>query len=204
MADELRCASADGVATVILNRPDKRNALNRALLDGLTACFAGLEDDPAVRVVVVRGAGPAFCAGMDLDELALHCDLRIAAEPARFAMPLARIGLVVPFTLGQKLVEIIGPAHTRHLLLTGRPLPARRAWEIGMVHEVVAPADLERATAELARTIAGNAPLALAGLKATIARAISAREGVEHADLDALAARARKSRDAKEGVFRGE
>jgi len=59
------------------------------------------------------------------------------AEPARFAMPLARIGLVVPFTLGQKLVEIVGPAHTRHLLLTGRSLPARRAWEIGMVHEVV-------------------------------------------------------------------
>ena len=243
MADDIRCATADGVATVILNRPEKRNALNRALLDGLTACFARLEDDPAVRVVVVRGAGPAFCAGMDLAELArrqaeaadpespvvamlrqiersrhptiamvhgdafaggcelaLHCDLRIAAEPARFAMPLARIGLVVPFTLGQKLVEIIGPAHTRHLLLTGRPLPARRAWEIGMVHEVVAPADLERATAELARTIAGNAPLALAGLKATIARAISAREGIEHADLDALAARARKSQDAKEGV----
>ena len=70
MADDIRCATADGVATVILNRPEKRNALNRALLDGLTACFARLEDDPAVRVVVVRGAGPAFCAGMDLDELA--------------------------------------------------------------------------------------------------------------------------------------
>ncbi|MBI4270681.1 MAG: enoyl-CoA hydratase/isomerase family protein [Candidatus Rokubacteria bacterium] len=243
MADEIRCATADGIATVTLNRPGKRNALDRALVDELAACFARLEDDPAVRVVIVRGAGPAFCAGMDLDELgrrqaepadpegpvvavlrqiersrhptiamvhgdafaggcelALHCDLRIAAEPARFAMPLARIGLVVPFTLGQKLVEIIGPAHTRHLLLTGRPVPARRAWEIGMVHEVVAATDLERATAELARTIAGNAPLALAGLKATIARAISAREGIEHADLDALAARARKSQDAKEGV----
>ena len=243
MPDEIRCATADGVATVTLNRPDKRNALNRTLLDGLVACFERLEDDPGVRVVVVRGAGPAFCAGMDLDELArrqaeaadpespvvaalgqiersrhptiamvhgdafaggcelaLHCDLRIAAEPARFAMPLARIGLVVPFTLGQKLVEIIGPAHTRHLLLTGRPLPARRAREIGMVHEVVPAADLERATGELARTIADNAPLALAGLKATIARAISARTGIEHADLDALAARARRSQDAKEGV----
>ena len=243
MPDEIRCATADGVATVTLNRPDKRNALSRALLDGLVACFARLEEDPDVRVVVVRGAGPAFCAGMDLDELAerqagaadpespvvaalgriersrhptiamvhgdafaggcelaLHCDLRIAAEPARFAMPLARLGLVVPFTLGQKLVEIVGPAHARHLLLTGGPLTARRAWEIGMVHEVVPPDDLERATGELARAIAANAPLALAGLKATLARAISAREGIEHADLDALAARARRSRDAREGV----
>src|SRR3990172_3644672 len=172
MPDEIRCATADGVATVTLNRPEKRNALSRALLDGLVACFARLEEDPAVRVVVVRGAGPAFCAGMDLDELAerqadaedpespvvaalgqiersrhptiamVHgdafagglglappCDLRIAAEPARFAMPLARLGLVVPFTLGQKLVEIVGPAHARHLLLTGRSLPAPRAGE---------------------------------------------------------------------------
>src|SRR5216110_2950342 len=70
MGDELLCAVADGVATVTLNRPAKRNALNRALLDGLAAAFERLEGDPAVRVVVVRGSGPAFCSGMDLDELA--------------------------------------------------------------------------------------------------------------------------------------
>src|SRR2546430_1310330 len=170
MGDELLCAVADGVATVTLNRPAKRNALNRALLDGLATAFERLEGDPAVRVVVVRGNGPAFCSGMDLDELAraqdaradpetsvvavlrrielcrhptlavvhgdafaggcelaLHCDLRVAAEPARFAMPLARLGLVVPFTLGQKLVEIVGPAMTRQILFTGRPLTAPRA-----------------------------------------------------------------------------
>ena len=54
-------------------------------------------------------------------------------------MPLARIGLILGFPLGQKLVEIIGPAHTRHLLLTGRPIDARRAYEIGMIHQVVPP-----------------------------------------------------------------
>ena len=122
-----------------------------------------------MRVVVVRGAGPAFCSGMDLKEmesrggardpegdvvgvlqrversrhptialvhgdaiaggceLALHCDLRVMAESARIGMPLARIGMVVPFPLGQKLVEIIGPAHTRQLLFTGRPIDGRRA-----------------------------------------------------------------------------
>lgn len=243
MADEIRCSVADGIATVTLNRPDRRNALNSALLQGLRESFAQLERDDTVRVVVVRGEGPAFCSGMDLEEmrqrqaqegdpesgvvrvldqieharhptiavvhgdafaggceLALHCDLRIAAEAARFAMPLARLGLVVPFTLGQKLVEIIGPAHTRHLLFTGRPVDARRAYEIGLVHQVVPAAEIEAAARELASTIAANAPLSLAGMKATILRAISPREGIEHHDLDELTSRARKSADAREGV----
>ena len=66
--------------------------------------------------------GPAYAGGC---ELALHCDFRVAADPARFAMPLAKLGLVVPFPLGQKLVEIIGPAYTRQILLTGQPVDAR-------------------------------------------------------------------------------
>jgi enoyl-CoA hydratase/carnithine racemase len=155
--------------------------------------------------------GDAIAGGC---ELALHCDLRVAADVARFAMPLARIGMVVPFPLGQKLVEIIGPAHTRHLLFTGRPIDARRALEIGMVHQVVPPAEVEAATLALARTIADNAPLSLAGMKAVIARAVAGGARVEHGDLDALARRARESADASEGrramlekrrpVFRGE
>jgi enoyl-CoA hydratase/carnithine racemase len=155
--------------------------------------------------------GDAIAGGC---ELALHCDLRVAAEPARLGMPLARIGLVVPFPLGQKLVEIIGPAHTRHLLFTGQPIDARRAYEIGMLHQVVPAAELPTAVQTLARRIADNAPLSLAGIKATIQRAISAREAIGHADLDAAAMRARTSGDAQEGrramlekrkpLFRGE
>jgi enoyl-CoA hydratase/carnithine racemase len=209
-----------------------------------------------VRVVVVRGAGPAFCAGMDLREmaerrdaadpeggvvgvlerversrhptialvhgdaiaggceLALHCDLRVAAETARLGMPLARIGLMVPFPLLQKLVEIIGPAHTRELLFTGKPVDARRALEWGMVHQVVPAAGVEAAAGALAADIAANAPLSLAGIKAGLLRAVSLRERVAHADLDELALRAHRSADAAEGkramlekrppVFRGE
>jgi enoyl-CoA hydratase/carnithine racemase len=243
MADELLCTVDDGVATITLNRPEKRNALNTAVLEGLRARFDELDARGDVRVVVLRGAGKAFCSGMDLGdmrqqqargvdpesdvtavfqriegsahptiamvngdafaggcELALHCDLRIVADHARFAMPLARIGLVVPFPLGQKLVEIIGPAHTREILFTGRPVDARRAHEMGMVHRVVPATEIERATAEMARSIADNAPQSLAGMKAVIQRAISLRERVEHADLDEVARRARKSEDAKEGV----
>src|SRR5437879_8533591 len=172
MADEVLSTVADGVATVTLNRPDKRNAMNAALLTALRDCFDALDARVDVRVVIVRGAGPAFCAGMDLKEmearggardpegdvvavlqrversrhptiavvhgdaiaggceLALHCDLRVMADTARIGMPLARIGMIVPFPLGQKLLEIIGPAQTRHLLFTGRPVDGRRAYEI--------------------------------------------------------------------------
>jgi enoyl-CoA hydratase/carnithine racemase len=243
MADEILYAVADGIATVTLNRPERRNALNTAMLDELRRYFDGLERDARVRVVVIRGAGGAFCSGRDLNEmsrrqhdpgepeadvielfqqieassrpsiamvhgaayaggceLALHCDLRVAADVARFAMPLAKLGLVVPFPLGQKLVEIIGPAFTRQILLTGQPVDARRAYEMGMVHTVVPGAELEKATYDLARTIAGNAPLSLAGMKATIRRSAALRDRIEHADLDEAARRARASADAREGV----
>jgi enoyl-CoA hydratase/carnithine racemase len=257
MADELLCAIDGGVATVTLNRPDKRNALNSAVLDGLRETFRRLEDDRAVRAIVVRGAGRAFCSGMDLNEmrerqalaadpesgvidvlrrieasrhptiamvqgdafaggceLALHCDLRVMAESARIGMPLARIGMIVPFVLGQKLLEVIGPAHTRQLLFTGRPIDGRRAHEIGMVHQVVPAGEVESAGAALARSIADNAPLSLAGMKQVILRGVAARPAVAHDDLDAAALRARQSADASEGrramlekrkpVFRGE
>ena len=241
MADEILATVADGIATVTLNRPDQRNAMNGAMLNGLRAAFDDLETRRDVRVVVVRGAGPAFCAGMDLKEmesrggardpegdvvavlqrversrhptvalvhgdaiaggceLALHCDLRVMAEHARIGMPLARIGMIVPFSLGQKLVEIMGPAHTRHLLFTGRPIDGRRAYEIGMVHQLAPAAEVEAAAITLAREIADNAPLSLAGMKAVIQRAVAARPAIAHDDLDAAALRARQSADASEG-----
>jgi len=241
MADEILLTVEAGIATVTMNRPDQRNAMNTPLLRELASAFDQLDGRSDVRVVVVKGAGPAFCAGMDLKEmqqrrgeadpegnvvdvlrrversrhptiaelhgdaiaggceLALHCDLRVAAEPARLGMPLARIGLVVPFPLGQKLVEIIGPAHTRHLLFTGQPIDARRAYEIGMVHQVVPAGELEAAVQALARRIADNAPLSLAGIKASIQRTLSGRDAIRHDDLDAAATKARTSADAQEG-----
>jgi enoyl-CoA hydratase/carnithine racemase len=115
-------------------------------------------------------------------------------------MPLARLGLVVPFDLSGKLVEIIGPAYTRQLLFSAEPVGGKRALEMGMVHEVVPAANLERATYDLARRIAANAPLALAGIKATIQRLVTSRQHIPHDDIDALAQRARQSADAREGV----
>ena len=243
MADDVLCSIQDGIATLTLNRPEKRNAINSAMMASLAAHFHDLEQHSDVRVVVLRGAGKVFSSGRDLREMgqqqsaegttqtgvvelfhqletlhhptiamvhgdalaggcemALHCDLRVAAEVARFGMPLARLGLVVPFALTCKLVEVIGTACTRQFLLTAQPIDATRAYAIGLVHQVVPPADLEQATYAMARAIAGNAPLALQGIKSTIQRAISLREQIAHADLEALIERTRRSADAREGV----
>ncbi len=243
MAEEILCSINEGIATITLNRPEKRNAMNTAVLEGLEHYFGELETNNAVRAVVVRGEGKSFCAGLDLRELnarqhsgedvesgiiellgkieesrhptiamvqgdalaggcelALHCDLRIVSEVARFGMPLARLGLVVPFRLGQKLVEIVGPAFTKQILLTGQPVSAQRAYEIGMVHQLVSAAELESATMALAQTIAANAPLSLAGMKKSILRMISLRDSIAYDDLNTLVHRARKSEDANEGV----
>src|SRR5205823_2137123 len=170
MADEVLCSIQDGIATLTLNRPEKRNAINSAMMASLTAHFNDLEQHRDVRVVVLRGAGKVFCSGRDLREmsqqqsaegaaqtgvvelfhqletlrhptiamvhgdalaggceLALHCDLRVTAEVARFGMPLARLGLVVPFELTCKLIEVIGTAFTKQFLLTAQPIDATRA-----------------------------------------------------------------------------
>ena len=242
MAHEALCSIQDGIATLTLNRPEKRNAINQAMMESLTAHFNGLEQHSDVRVVVLRGAGKVFCAGRDLREMgqqqaagtartgvvellhpleallhptiamvhgdalaggcemALHCDFRVAAEVARFGMPLARLGLVAPFELTCKLIEVIGTAFTKQFLLTAQPIEAPRAYEIGLVHQIVPPADLESATYTMARAIAGNAPLALQGIKANIRRASSWRDQIVHADLDELVERTRHSADAREGV----
>lgn len=243
MAEEILCAVDNGVATVTLNRPEKRNAMNSAVLEGLDHYFGELDDNKEVRVVIVRAEGKAFCSGLDLRELnarqqsdedaetgiidllakiencrhptiamvqgdalaggcelALHCDLRVASDAARFGMPLARIGLVVPFRLGQKLVEIVGPAFTKQILFTGQPILAQRAYEIGMLHRLVPAESLEEETVQLARSIAVNAPLSLSGMKQSISRMISLRKTIEFEDLQVLVRDARKSKDADEGV----
>ena len=64
--DQLLCALADGVATITLNRPDKRNALSDELTPALRQTLLVLEADPAVRCIVITGAGRAFCAGGDV------------------------------------------------------------------------------------------------------------------------------------------
>ena len=74
---------ADGVATITLNRPDRLNALNTEMYESLLEAFDRTDSDDNVRVVVVTGAGRAFCAGADLGDGARTFDYGVTARPAR-------------------------------------------------------------------------------------------------------------------------
>jgi len=107
------------------------------------------------------------CLGGGL-ELAMTCDLRICASGAKLGMPPAKLGLVYSHTGLRKFLDILGPARTKELFLTGRDFRADRAEQIGLVHEVVDDEALQDAAVELAAGIAANAPLSMRGNKRAI------------------------------------
>jgi enoyl-CoA hydratase/carnithine racemase len=109
--------------------------------------------------------GPCLGGGL---ELAVRCDLRIAAEGATLGMPPARLGLIYGHTGLARFIDAIGVARTKELFLTGRNVAARRAESIGLVNEVVPDPELESAAIELAAEVAANAPLAARGNKRAI------------------------------------
>lgn len=101
-------------------------------------------------------------------ELAVACDLRIAAESASFGIPSAKLGLVISFTDTKRLVDLVGPAVAKEMLMTGRRLSAREALEIGLVNQIVPAASLRQATLDLAAAIGANAPYSVASAKAMV------------------------------------
>jgi enoyl-CoA hydratase/carnithine racemase len=205
---------AEAVARVTLSNPERRNALDRDVLDALAEVLPELDRGIEVRCVILTGAGGTFSAGYDIGdipeesfehdaealvahpfhagmdavsahpypvvaaiagpclggglELAVRCDLRIAAEGATLGMPPAKLGLIYGHTGLRRFIEAIGVARTKELFLTGRVLPAERAERIGLVHEVVADGEIESAAISLASEIAANAPLASRGNKRAI------------------------------------
>ncbi len=163
--------------------------------NALEGALEVLEHCPQPTIAAVQG--DAVAGGC---ELALHCDLRLAADVARFAMPLARIGLAVPVGLTWKLVDAIGAAATSELLFTGEPIGAETALALGLVNRVVAAPDLDAAVTALARQIAHNAPLSLRAMKAFIRRAAEQRKSWRRDDLDELHRRVRASADLREGL----
>ena len=98
--------------------------------------------------VIAAVQGAALAGGC---ELALHCDLRVAADDLRMGMTVARVGLVVPYNFIRKLIEIIGTANTSQILYTAEPVDAQRALQMGMVHEVVPVAKLDEAAIGVGR-----------------------------------------------------
>jgi enoyl-CoA hydratase/carnithine racemase len=136
-------------------------------------------------------------------ELALACDLRIAASSVTFAMPPAKLGLVYSHTGVRKFIEIVGAARTRELFLLGRRIDAATAREWGLVNAVTDPVDLADGALSLAVELAAGAPLAQRGNKHVI-RAVLEAQGQLEPDVERELIELRRacfaSQDFREGV----
>lgn len=182
LVEILSSDALDGVRAVLLGgegerhfsagldlRGDGVEVLEESLRGGerLLGHAADAIADCAVPVIAVLGG---TAAGGAL-ELAIACDWRIASPDARMAMPAARrLGVVYTAEGLARFVAVMGPARTRMLFLTGQPVDARRALEIGLVDEVVDdPAGLWEAARTSAASVADAAPIAVAGTRAVVA-----------------------------------
>jgi enoyl-CoA hydratase len=100
--------------------------------------------------------------------VAASCDFRIAVRRAKFGIPVAKFGFIAPVPDTLRLVQLIGPAKAKWLLMTGRLIEASEALAIGLVDQVVEPETLKDAVEDLATTLAQNAPLTLKATKQMI------------------------------------
>jgi enoyl-CoA hydratase/carnithine racemase len=134
-------------------------------------------------------------------ELAIGCDLRIAAERTNMGMPPAKLGLVYPYQGYRRFLTVLGFARTLEIFLTGRTYDSRSCLKMGLVNHVVDDADLESFTYEIAGELVDNAPLSLQGTKSALYK-IAEYPILERNDEDALRAlfiHSLQSEDMKEG-----
>jgi len=160
----------------------------------MDSSIESIEGCPKPVIAMIEG----HCVGFACD-LALACDLRIAARNARFAIPPARLGNVYPLPGMQRLLRTMGRSGVQELLLTGQSIDVDRALQLGMVQRVVAPENLLEETRKVARLIANSAPLALAATKAIVRELSRSAEGEHLSSLQLLVDKVRASRDAVEG-----
>jgi len=208
--DALLVEISNHVAILRLNRPQALNALDRALRLALVRTLGDLDRDETVRVIVLTGVGRAFCAGLDVRELAtsqasvtediaggdlggaiaalrkpiiaavngpavtggfeiaLACDIVLAAQSAYFADTHVQVGLLPGWGLSQRLSRIVGPGTAKEISLTARRVTAGEAAALGFVTRVVPGDDLLAQALELASRIAAASPAAVAAIKALI------------------------------------
>ena len=236
------------IGWITFNQPQKRNAVSQEMWQRMPEYVRDLAADPAIRVVILRGAGDAaFVAGADISQfkdrrrnatdeeeyrrisaagseslatlgkplvamihgfcigggvsIAITCDLRIAADDARFGIPAARLGLGYHYKGMEKLMGLIGPAYTKELFFTARTdFSAQDALRMGLVNQVVPKADLERFTRDYALTMSRNAPLTLRTAKASVEQLLRPAADRDLAMLDRLIAECFNSQDYQEGV----
>ncbi len=228
------------VLIVTINRPKARNAINKAVAEGIAAAMDTLDGDPGLSVGILTGAEGTFCSGMDLKafvrgesphvegrgfaglafatprkpliaavegwalaggcEIVLACDLVTAADTAKFGIPEVKRGLAAAagglFRLPARI-----PYHVAmELILTGDPVEAGRAYELGLVNKLTPTGGALGAALELADKISANGPLAVVASKNIVQHARGwSDEEAQTAQLDVLRP-VMTSDDAQEGA----
>ncbi len=209
----------DSSFDIILNRPDKRNAINIEMFRAFEAAVTEANRTPGLRAVIIRGEGESFSAGIDVSallglaqtfgphwqqrmrsitdefqavlnrlerlelptiallhghclglafELALACDIRLAAEGTILGLPETRLGIIPDVGGTTRLTRIVGPARAKELIFTGRRFDVATAERWGIVNYVVEREMLDAKATGLAEEIAQAAPLAVGMAKRVI------------------------------------
>ncbi|HEY2122246.1 MAG TPA: enoyl-CoA hydratase/isomerase family protein [Chthoniobacterales bacterium] len=203
------------VARIILDRPEKLNALDPEMLSALEHSIGHAEESREIRVIILESTGQkAFCVGADILawtalsplemwsdwvrrghrifdrlerarqpvicaiqgfalggglEIALACDLRIAADSARFAMPEVKLGTIPGWGGTSRLPKLIGSSRAKQMIFTGDQITAATAERWGLVNEVVPFGGLRERITTIAESVCANAPIAVQTAKQLIA-----------------------------------
>lgn len=213
--EDILYTKENGIATITLNRPEKLNAMRGKTTGEIRSAIEDTASDMDVRVLVVTGAGRAFCAGVDMKlapgelsvvrtrkgallqnlaggldntmahlekptiasingpafgmgcDLALACDLRIAAENTYLSVPFSKLGMLGGGAIWY-LPRLVGLAKAFEMLYLGDNIPAKEAERIGLINRAVPNNELEQATAEVATRLAKMSTITLQSLKHAI------------------------------------
>jgi enoyl-CoA hydratase len=224
-----------------LNRPEARNAMSPELSQAIEDALDETESDREVRVVVLTGAGPVFCAGADLKvvaagggmnietakggfggvvkrelakpliaavnghalaggfELVLACDLVVAADSADFGLPEAKRGLLAAAGGPFRLARLVPLATALEIVMTGDPIPAARAHELGLVNRVVPAESVVDEALALAERILENSPTAVRVVRRLVRESVGVSEDEAWELTRRLAGEVIASGDAIEG-----
>jgi enoyl-CoA hydratase len=158
------------------------------------ATRAVLADYPKPSIACIRG----FCLGGGM-QMAMAADIRLASDNSQFGIPAAKLGIAYGYNGLNQLVSLVGPSWARLLMYTGMRIDSAEACRIGLVDRVLPDAELWDATTEIARTIAGNAPLAIKAAKITIAQVLRDPDQRDKKAIKEIGTACMDSEDFREG-----
>jgi len=240
VTDSVTVHQIEGVQVISINRPQVRNAINRAVSEAVAAAVDELDERTDLTLGIITGTGGNFCTGMDLKaflagelvalpgrglagfiqrpprkpmiaavegwavaggfEIALACDLIVAARDARFGLPEVRRGLVAAAGGLLRLPRRIPPAIAKQLALTGEPLSAADASRLGLANELTEPGQALDGALDLARRITPNGPLAVRTTKQILDQALDWTVAEGFSRQEPMVAQILASADAREGA----